>query len=73
MLNYYSNLDINGYKNCIKNYDISNNVDTIILNNSLTLEKINDFKDDVEYNTIIDEIKKNLVNVKKKRIYIKCF
>jgi hypothetical protein len=31
MLNYYSNLDINGYKNCIKNYDISNNVDTIIL------------------------------------------
>ena len=66
MLNYYSNLDINGYKNRIKNYDISNNVNTIILNDSLTLEKINDFKDDDEYNIIIDKIIKNLENVEKK-------
>ena len=66
MITYYSDVDINGYKNCIKKYDISNNMNTRILNNSLTLEKINNFKEDVEYNAIIDAIKEKLAHVEKK-------
>lgn len=66
MIRYYSDVDINEYKHCIKNYDISSNMNTRILNNSLTLEKINDFKEDSEYNIIINAIKEKLQHVKQK-------
>ena len=67
----YKSFNVDYYKDCINNYDLSHNYNTPIQNNSIKLEVIKKYENDKEYNTIIDNINKKLTSTKKREFISK--
>ena len=62
MREWYNNDDLIYYNKCIINYDKSNNKNTPINNNLITLHCLNELNENKEYNFEIEELIKKLKN-----------